>query len=250
LHWRKNKRIVAPVTGGNLVKSASLLLLVLSISAAPSALAQRSPIARTEVYHVLFPKAVPGKAAQLADALKTPDSSAPMKGHFLVLRHQEGEDWDYAVVEHLGTKATVDAAAPPTPPAVRDLFAWHTDTFVTGPAWPVFARALGIDSASKPTGSVYVVSVYRAVAGHRDPLEAALSEPPGAGDKTAGLVLMQHLEGGPWQYLTITRYNSWADFGASESSNVAETGKGSGGWFQMREHASFHNDTVTDRIAP
>ena len=232
------------------MKSASLLLIVLAISQGPSAFAQRAPTARTDVYHVLFAKAVPGKAAQLADALKTPDPSAAMKGHLLVLRHQEGEDWDYALIEHMGTKATVDAATPPTPSSVSDLFAWHTDTFVTGPPWSVFAHALGIDSASKTTASVYVVSVYRVVAGHRDPLESALSEPPGAGDKTAGLVLMQHLEGGPWQYLTVTRFNSWADFGASESSDTAETVKGSGGWFKMREHAAFHTDTVTDRIAP
>ena len=232
------------------MKPGYTLLLVLSIAAAQSAVAQRGPVARTDLYHVLLAKAAPGKAAQMADALKTPDPSAAMKGHLLILRHQEGEDWDYAMIEHLGTKATVDAAAPSTPPAVRDLFAWHSDTFVTGPVWPVFAHALGLDPASKTAGSVYVLSIYRVVPGHRDQLESALAEPPDPGDKTAGLVLLQHLEGGPWQYLTITRYNSWPDFGASESSSVASTAKGSGGWFQMREHAAFHTDTLADRIAP
>jgi heme-degrading monooxygenase HmoA len=233
------------------LKSTYTLLLVLSISAAQSALAQRGPVARPDVYHVHFAKAVPGKASQLGDNLKTQAPNAPMKGHLLVLRHQDGEDWDYAVIEHLGIKATVDAATPPPPPAVRDLGEWHTDTFVNGPAWAVFARAMGIDqAASRTTGSVYVVSVYRVVPGHRDQLEKVLAEPPGAGDKTAGTVLMQHLEGGPWQYLTVTRYNSWQDFGISESNRVAETSKGSGGWFQVREHAAFHNDTLTNRIAP
>ena len=36
-----------------------------------------------------------------------------MPGHYIVLRHQDGEDWDYAVIEHLGTKASVDAAGNP-----------------------------------------------------------------------------------------------------------------------------------------
>ena len=232
------------------MKNSLLLLLVISVGAAPSALAQRGPVARTDVYHVHFAKAVPGKAAQLGDSLKAQDPKAPMKGHLLALRHQDGDDWDYVVIEHLGTKATVDAATPPPAPATRDLGAWHTDTFTAGPAWPAFASAMGMDQASRTAGSVYIVSVYRAVPGHREPLEKALTDPPGPGDKTSGLVLLQHLEGGPWQYLTITRYNSWADFGASESSSLTQTRKGSGGWFQVREHAVFHNDTLADRIAP
>src|SRR5216110_1047731 len=62
---------------------------------------------RTDVYHVHFTKAALGKAVQLGDWLKTPDPKAPMPGHFIVLRHQDGDAWDYAVIEHLGTKATV-----------------------------------------------------------------------------------------------------------------------------------------------
>ena len=232
------------------MKSTCSLLLAVLMCTAPSALAQSGPVARTDVYHVHFAKAVPGKEAKLADSLKTQEPNAPMKGHLIVLRHQDGEDWDYAVIEHLGTKATVDAVSPPPSPATRDLGDWHTDTFVNGPAWGVFAHAMGLDQASKTSGSVYVVSVYRAIPGHRDQLEKALTAAPGAGDKTAGLVLMQHLEGGPWQYLTVTRYNSWQDFGTNESNSVADTNKGSGGWFQVREHSAFHNDTLTNRIAP
>ena len=63
--------------------------------------------ARTDVYHVHFAKAALGKAGQLGDWFKTPDPKAPMPGHFVVLRHQEGDSWDYAVITHLGTKATV-----------------------------------------------------------------------------------------------------------------------------------------------
>jgi hypothetical protein len=226
------------------------LLLLPSICAAQNAPAQ--PAARTDVYHVYFAKAALGKAGQLGDYLKTPDPKAPMPGHFLVLRHQDGDAWDYVVIEHLGTKATVDAAGNPQPASARDLGDWHNDTFVNGPPWPEFVNATGIaeGSGAKTAGSVYVVSVYRAAAGHRDQLEKTLSQPPAAGDTSVGNVLMQHLEGGPWNFLTIVRYNSWQEFATNESNSVAQTSKGQGGWFQLRDHAAFHNDTVTNRIAP
>ena len=107
--------------------------------------AQSSAPARTDVYHVLFAKAALGKGAELGESLKTADPNVPMSAHRIVLRHQEGEDWDYAVIEHLGTKATVEAAGTPSSPAVRDLYAWHTDTFVNGPSWPEFSKALERD---------------------------------------------------------------------------------------------------------
>src|SRR6266581_9759997 len=65
---------------------------------------------RTDVYHVHFTKAALGKAVQLGDWLKTPDAKAPMPGHFIVLRHQDGDAWDYVVITHLGPKASVEAA--------------------------------------------------------------------------------------------------------------------------------------------
>jgi hypothetical protein len=211
------------------------------------------PSARTDVYHVHFTKAAAGKATQLADSLKQPNPNTPMPGHALVLRHQEGDSWDYAVIQHMGTTATVAAARPAPSPSVRDLSDWHNDTFVSGPSWAEFTKAMGIDESAdktKTTGSVYVISVYRPAAGHRDQLEKMLGEAPNAGDTSAGNILMQHLEGGPWTYLTIARYNSWPDFATNESNSVARTSRNEGGWFQLREHTSFHNDTVCDRIAP
>ena len=176
-----------------------------------------------------------------------------MPGHSLVLRHRAGDAWDYVAIQHMGPKATVEAVRPAPSPGVRDLSDWHNDTFVNGPSWAEFTKAMGIDEAadkSKTAGSVYVVSVYRPVVGHREQLENMLGEPPTSGDTSAGNVLMQHLEGGPWTFLTIARYNSWQDYGTNESNSVAETAKGQGGWFQLREHTSFHNDTSADRIFP
>jgi hypothetical protein len=232
--------------------ATSLLLVALVvIPAAAQTGAAATPAARTDVYHVHFAKAAPGKVTQLGDFLKAPDKTTAMPEHHLVLRHQDGDSWDYVVIQHLGPKATVAATGNPPPTSARDAYDSHTDTFVNGPAWPEFAREMGLgDAAAKSAGSVYVVSTYRAAPGHRDQLEKALSAPPSAGDGVAGQVLLQHLEGAAWNYVAIARYNSWQDFGNGEKNSVTQTNKGSGPWFDLRDHISFHTDTLTDRIAP
>jgi hypothetical protein len=204
---------------------------------------------RTDLYHVHFTKAALGKASALADELKKAEPKAPMPGHFIVLRHRSGDSWDYAVIEHLGAKAALEAAGNPPAPGVRDLSEWHNDTYVSGPSWADFTKAMGIggQDAAKTAASVYVVAVHRAAPGHRDQLESLLGAPP---EGAAGTVLLQHVEGGPWNYMTIERYGSWQDFGASEDKNRAEMMKNSGDWFRLRDHDAYHADTVTDRIAP
>ena len=231
-------------------------LLLVALAALP-AVAQTGgapaarPPARTDVYHVHFAKAALGKAAQLGDFLKPPDTSESMPEHHIVLRHQDGDSWDYVVIQHLGPKTTVAAAGRAAPPAVRDAYDWHTDTFVNGPAWPEFARALGLgDAASKTAGAVYVVSTYRAAPGHRDQLEKLLDTPPTPGDGVAGQVLLQHLEGAAWNFVAVVRYDSWQDYATGEKASVAQTSKGSGPWFEIRNDTACHTDTLTDRIAP
>src|SRR5204862_6723829 len=104
---------------------------------------------RTDVYHVHFAKAALGKAVQLGDWLKTPDPTNPMPDHFIVLRHQEGDAWDYAVVRLLGRKATVQAPGTAVPRDKGALGPGHMETFVNGPSWEEFTRAMGIDADSK-----------------------------------------------------------------------------------------------------
>jgi heme-degrading monooxygenase HmoA len=232
------------------LKSSCTWLLVLTLFTSVVVAQSASP-ARTDLYHVHFAKAALGKAVELADYLKTADPKVPMSAHRIVLRHQDGEDWDYAVIEHLGTKTTVEAAGTAVPAAVRDLYSWHTDSFVSGPSWAEFSKALGIDegSAGKTGGSVYSVSVYRAAPGHREQLEKSLNQVATA-DTASGTVLLQHVEGGPWQFLSVVRYSSWQDFANGEKSSVADSFKAGGGWLGLREHSTYHNDTLTDRIAP
>lgn len=231
--------------------SAVILGLVL---VAPSAFAQtpaQNPQAGTlpaptDIYHLHLSKAAPGEAAALGKALSQPDSSAPMPEHFIVLRHQEGDDWDYAVIRHLGQKAAV--SIPPAPAAGGPaLSAWHTDTFAAGPSWADFSKQMGLGQAAKP-GGVYVVGFQRAVPGHRSQLEQALNQPPPADSKVeTGNAFLWHVEGGDWQFLTITRYNSWQDFATERAA--ATTGSGTG-WADIRQHSAFHRDTIADRIHP
>ncbi len=219
-----------------------IALAVVSVTAAPPH-TQPATSGGTDLYHVHFTKAAPGQAAALGKALMVPDPKSPMPDHFVVLRHQEGDDWDYAVIQHLGPKATVEAADTAPNPA-RDLRAWHDDTFASGPSWGEFSKIV----ASGGGTPVFTVGIHRSVPGHRADLEKALRAPGPASSKVqTGNVLLQHVEGGDWTFLAITRYNSWQDFAADRA---AASGSDQAGWNDIRQHSSFHRDTVADRIFP
>jgi hypothetical protein len=222
----------------------SLALLVTVVTSAHGQTPQASA-ARTDVYHVSFSKAALGEAAALGDNIRTPDPKAANPANLLVLRHQHGDDWDYCVIEHLGPQATVKITPAP-PPNVLGLSAWHEDTFVAGPAWAEFARAMGLGGQGQSNG-VYVLSMWRAAPGaaHRQALEKAMGT-AAPGSNAAGNVLLQHLEGGAWQYLGITRYASWQDFATDQGA----PGSASDAWAEVRKHGSFHRDTIADRLPP
>ncbi len=215
--------------------------------------AAAAPSARPDVYSITFIHGAAGKATALGDWARKSLSNTPAGEHQMVLRHEAGSPWDYAAISHIGAKATVEPTGNPAGKALRPLMDWHDDTFVNGPSWPEFAKAMDLDeSTGKPKSneSVYVISVYRPMTGQEDAVEKFLSEPPGAGDLTAGHVLFQHLEGGAWRFCDVTRYKNYADYGKSEAAAVAETSKGSGSWFKLRELCSFHNDTIAVAITP
>jgi hypothetical protein len=225
------------------------IIVGLTLSVPSVVYAQAPPPAKvTDVYHVHFAKAVPGQAAALAADLKKQDPKAPQQGHTLLLRHQEGDDWDYCLIEHMGTSASVTVGTPPAPNA-PPLSAWHTDTFVAGPSWAEFSKAMAL-AGGQTANSVYVVSVHRAVPGHRDQLATVLNQPNPASKIPVSHVTLAHLEGGPWQFLSLDRYNSWQDFGASEAASAQSTGSGKDGWSEVRQHSAYHTDTLADRIAP
>jgi len=214
----------------------------LGLAICTAASAQPAP-ANSDLYHIHFTKAVPGQAAQLGQELKKPDTTSSMPDHFIVLRHQEGDDWDYCVIQHLGPKATVDAAGTPAGPA-RTMRAWHTDTFASGPSWGEVSKALGIgDGASGTAASVYNVQVWREAAGHRDQLLKAIAQAGSSAKIPISRVTFQHVEGGPWTYLAVDRYNSWQDFGTDQASTTDDAP-----WAELRAHSTYHHDTLADRI--
>ena len=227
------------------------LVVVGGVVAAMAASPQNTPApaAGTDVYHVHFTKAAPGQATALAKSLMVPDKTSPMPDHFVVLRHQEGDDWDFVVIQHLGSKAEVTATAPPPTDAERALSAWHSDTFVSGPSWGDFSKEMSLGGSASAANLVYVVGVQRAVPGHREQLLKSLSASGPSSKIQTGNVVLQHLEGGEWNFATLTRYSSWQDF-ASERAAAASAGDASGGWADIRQHSAFHRDTIADRIYP
>jgi len=203
----------------------------------------------TDVYHIHFAKAAPGQAIALGQNLQKQEADAPMKGHLVVLRHQEGDDWDYCVIEHLGTTATVKISPPP-PASAPVVGAWHNDTFAGGPSWAAVSQALGLTNPAQTVNSVYVVGVLRPVPGHRAQLEQLLATPDPAAKVPVAHVQFVHLEGGPWTFLSVDRYNSWQDFAADHAASVKTAGTGKDGWSENRQHVAYHTDTLADRLAP
>src|SRR5580658_9273085 len=105
------------------VCAALYLLFLVSTFNAHAASAQSSQRAgRPEIYRVRFIKAALGVATQLGDRLKL---QPPEVRHYLVLRHQVGDSWDYAVIENLGTEVTLNAADAPHPAESHELKEWQ-----------------------------------------------------------------------------------------------------------------------------
>ena len=98
-----------------------------------------------------------------------------MAAHYILLRHQEGADWDYCLIKHLGQRATVEITPPPpTATSATAPGAWHEDTFVGGPSWAEFQKTMDFAGSGN---SVYIVSVHRQAPGHRVQLQELLSRP-------------------------------------------------------------------------
>ena len=152
----------------------------------------------TDIYHVLFAKAAPGQAAALAKELQEPDPKDPMTSHFILLRHQEGADWDYCLIQHVGAKPSVEIPAT-TKPIGFDRLARRFLRLrsVLGE----FQKVMGLagDQSGQP---VFVVAVQRAVPGHRGSAaagpEPALTkresdgEQPGDDPRRRGPVAVPH----------------------------------------------------------
>jgi hypothetical protein len=250
------------------MKNRALLSLTLLVLTTAAAVAQQTPPAqpagsgpasspRTDLYAVYIVKAAPGKATELLNAIKAPSADTPMPTHALILRHVDGDDWDYAVIQHLGAKFTLDASSPIGAGVERELRAWHYDTYAQGPSWAEFSKAMGIgqpQAGAAPAGSdVYVVSDYRGAAGHRAQLEETLKKVAASSLRPADTVLLQHRDGSAWDYLYLTRYNGFKDYAFQQedpeaAARVKRVGLTSDPGLALREHMASHHDTIAARV--
>jgi hypothetical protein len=218
------------------------VLLTATTSFAQQPAQPQAPV--LELYHIHISKAAPGKLPQLIEAYKSAPAPAADEPQVtpIILRHRDGDEWDLIAITPLGKQVTLSASAPPQ--ATQDYYQrlgplsdWHNDTFVVGPSWAVVQKALVV-AKGEP---VYVVTDYRALPGHRPQLRQVLDR--GAQDTPGRNVLFAHVEGAAWNFLDITRYDSWADVGAPPPQPPAGTQPQDQG-LAMRDHVAVHHDTI------
>ncbi len=223
---------------------ALLLTAAISVAQQPAQQPQQQAPA-LELYHIHLSKAAPGKLPQLIDAYQNgpaPEAGQPQVTP-IILRHREGGEWDLITITPLGKQTTLTASAPPQ--ALQDYFTrlgplsdWHGDTFVVGPSWAVVQKAL---MPAKDAQPVYVVSDYRSLPGHRTQLRQILDR--NAQDTPGRSVLFAHVEGAPWNFLSVTSYDSWAAVGAPPPQ-PASGGPQQEAGLALREHMAVHHDTI------
>ena len=151
--------------------------------------------------------------------------------------------WDLIVITPLGKQTTISAN--PLPQAIQDynqrlqpLSGWHADTFTVGPSWSSVQKALVPAKDAQP---VYQVSDYRSLSGHRSQLREVLDR--NAQDTPGRSVLFAHVEGAPWNFLTVTRHDSWAALGAPPPQPQPGAPRQEAG-LAIREHMAVHHDTI------
>jgi hypothetical protein len=208
----------------------------------PPAGAQETP--NLELYHVQFVKAAPGKLGALIEAhLKAPADPADAEPP-LIFRHAQGDDWQLMILSPMGKEHTIRAEQPSAAQQqfiqqLRGLSARHDDTITLGPPW---AQARKVLLGDGEAGAVYIVSAFEPVPGQRQQLLKALTEGPNADASTT--LILQHLEGAPWQLLTITRYASWVALGEAMERQRKQTP----GVPPTAEHTAAHRDTIVERV--
>ncbi len=236
---------------------AAAVLLLLAGAAGAQQPQPTQPGAATELYNVQFTKAAPGKTQDLLNSFFTPAPDIPAgAAPPIVFRHVEGDDWDFAILFPLGASTILDARPPSEAlmqfrRRVRPARLWHSDTFVVGPPLAEVRKVLGADKAD----ALFTITDYRSAPGHRDDLERTIGR-IAAAQRPGTMVQFQHVEGSPWEFLAITRYDSWADFGAQQTDAAAGERLRKQGFaapdavgFELREHMISHHDTFAVRVS-
>jgi len=226
---------------------ATLFLLSGAITLAQSTSQPQSQSAATalELYHIHVAKAAPGKLPQLIEAYNNGPAPAANEPQVtpIMLRHREGGDWDLITITPLGRQTTISADVPSQAiqnfnQRVAPLTDWHSDTFVIGPSWTVVQKALIVEKGEP----VYVVSDYRSLPGFRAQLRQVLDR--GAQDTPDRTVLFSHVEGASWNFMGVTRYDSWTALGAPPPQPATGGTAAQDQGLALREHLAVHHDTI------
>ena len=270
-----------------MICSASAILLLAAATPAQTPPAQTTQPAvaaaqpgSLELYHFHFTKAAPGKVNELIDAYKQAPVAPGNPGPPLILRHLQGADWDLLVLAPLGKDETLTPTASAEEQKfyqrLRGLSAQHGDTFTSGPPWndvrtalaggpaPAVASAstagtaattgtagtAGTGTASPGNvseGTVYTVTTYRSLPGHRDQLANTLR-------RLAALfperrTVFEHVEGASWEFVLLQRYDSWSALGAEddvppEKLRAQGFANNDAIGLELRQHAAEHRDTI------
>lgn len=224
------------------ISLVAAFLLTVTVSVAQPAQPQTTQPA-LELYHIHIAKAAPGKLTELIDAYKKAPAPAADEPQVtpIILRHRDGDEWDLITITPLGKQVTLSTSAPPQ--ATQDYYQrvgpltdWHSDTFVLGPSWAVVQKALVVAKGDP----VYVVTDYRALPGHRAQLKAVLDR--NAQDTPGRNLQFAHVEGASWNFLVITRYDSWAEMGALPPQPAGGAPQDQG--LAIRDHMAVHHDTI------
>jgi len=211
------------------------------------AAATQSAGGNSHVYRVSVFRAAPGRTGELEKLLTQAPAPGAATGDFaVVFRHRQGNEWDFMTVEHMGEQTTIDLrSGPPAQPdsPLSQSAAWHADTFAAGPPLDEFRKALNLQGGAAKPG-VYIVGDYMAAAGHRGQLRQVLTDI--AGDTPGRTITLAHVEGAPWNFLSITRYDSWQQFAQEEDAVSAQAGKTAtpDRGLALREHMAVHHDTL------
>ena len=236
--------------------SALTAVSSVSLAAAPQATAPaastgqaaatQSTGANGHIYRVSVFRAAPGRTGDLEKLLTTqaPSPTRADSDFGVVFRHRQGNEWDFMTVEHMGEQTSIDLRSGPPAQADSPLSqaaAWHMDTFAAGPPLDEFRKALSLQGGTAKPG-VYIVGDYMAAAGHRGQLQQVLKDI--AADTPGRTVTLTHVEGAPWNFLSIVRYDSWQQFAQEEDATSAPKAGTPDRGLALREHMAVHHDTL------
>ena len=222
------------------LRAAAIAVFALLGAAAAAGSEPPPPSMRGDVLHrMTLLRAAPGRLLDLI---------AAVRGHGLVLRHSQGDQWDLMVLAPVAGYAELGRA---TPLAEPGLVAWQEDELVRGPD---LARLDGF-----ATAGLYHIEMFVALAGRRDELLreremenaylAALGRPRNA-------VFVREF-GASWDAFTVGAYRSWKHFAerddiAPDRSTAAARAAGFDGDDRigpyLRSLIQTHHDTLATPV--